>query len=389
MQVIIHRGTHQIGGCATEIRTGSTRILIDFGSELPDAEGRVSQNILKISGLNCGKESFDGVFLTHYHSDHIGLIASIYESIPIYMGSASVEIFSAFSDRVHNGYKASGRICPLDVLKPVTVGDMRITPIPADHSAYDAFMYLVEAEGKRILHTGDFRLHGFRGKATPKLLHCHAPNIDVLIIEGTQLSRGKQNIVSEWDLQKEIEREIQANKYVFAMCASTNIDRLASFYNATPGGRYFVCDKYQKDILDLVARESMSRWYRFDKALVYGENLELRNRGFVMPVRANRRFANIASRYSDAFLIYSMWEGYLDGRSSALSEFVAPFERLGHIRHLHSSGHAFADDIQMICNLVKPKIGIIPIHTENGKNFGKLKLAYPLLHLEDGEVFTC
>ena len=30
MQVIIHRGTHQIGGCATEIRTGSTRILIDL-----------------------------------------------------------------------------------------------------------------------------------------------------------------------------------------------------------------------------------------------------------------------------------------------------------------------------------------------------------------------
>ena len=59
------------------------------------------------------------------------------------MGRASVEIFSAFSDRVHSRYKASGRICPLDALRPVTVGDMRIMPIPADHSAYDAFMYLV------------------------------------------------------------------------------------------------------------------------------------------------------------------------------------------------------------------------------------------------------
>lgn len=113
MQVIIHRGTHQIGGCATEIRTGSTRILIDFGSELPDAEGKVSQNILQISGLNCGKENFDAVFLTHYHSDHTGLIPSIYESIPVYMGRTSVEIFTTFSDRVQNGYKASERICPL------------------------------------------------------------------------------------------------------------------------------------------------------------------------------------------------------------------------------------------------------------------------------------
>jgi hypothetical protein len=31
MQIIIHRGTHQIGGIATEIRTVSTRILIDMG----------------------------------------------------------------------------------------------------------------------------------------------------------------------------------------------------------------------------------------------------------------------------------------------------------------------------------------------------------------------
>lgn len=388
MQIIVHRGTHQVGGCATEIRTDSTRILIDFGSELPDAEGRISQDMLQIPGLNYGGKNFDGVFLTHYHSDHIGLIPSIYESIPVYMGRASVDIFSAFSDRVKNGYKAADRICPLDALKPVTVGDMKITPIPADHSAYDAFMYLVESEGKRILHTGDFRLHGFRGKATPKLIRCYAPDIDILIIEGTQLSREHQSVVSELELQQEIKKEIKSHKYVFAMCASTNIDRLASFYNATPRGRYFVCDRYQKEILDLAAKESLSRWYRFDKALVYGKNLELEKRGFVMPVRANSQFEGIVSQYPDALLIYSMWEGYLDGRSPSISEFAAPFEQSGHIRYLHSSGHATAAHTQMICNLAKPAIGIIPIHTENGKGFGKLKLESPLLYLEDGEVFT-
>lgn len=388
MQVIIHRGTHQIGGCATEIRSGCTRILIDFGSELPDAESKVSQDTLKILGLNYGKENFNGVFLTHYHSDHVGLISFIYESIPIYMGSTSVEIFNCFSDRVQSEYKVSDRIYPLDALNPITVGGMKITPIPADHSAYDAFMYLIEAEGKRILHTGDFRLHGFRGKATPKLLCRYAPDIDVLIIEGTQLSRESQGAVSELELQKEIKKEIQSHKFVFALCGSTNIDRLASFYNATPRGRYFVCDRYQKEILDIVAKESLSCWYRFDKALVYGRNLGLEKMGFVMPVRANRRFKDIISQYPDALLIYSMWEGYLDGRFPALSEFVNPFEQSGRIRHLHSSGHASAVNTQMICNFVNPKIGIIPIHTENGKNFEKLKLKSPLLYLEDGEVFN-
>ena len=34
MQIIIHRGTHQIGGIAAEISTDTTRILIDMGDEL-------------------------------------------------------------------------------------------------------------------------------------------------------------------------------------------------------------------------------------------------------------------------------------------------------------------------------------------------------------------
>ena len=35
----IHRGTHQIGGCCTEISAGGHRILIDFGANLPGTDG--------------------------------------------------------------------------------------------------------------------------------------------------------------------------------------------------------------------------------------------------------------------------------------------------------------------------------------------------------------
>ncbi len=389
MQIIIHRGTHQIGGCATEIKTGSTRILIDFGAELPDAEGNLTLDTLKIDGLNCGKADFGGVFLTHYHGDHIGLISGIMEPIPIFLGETAIDILTTFSERVQNSYKGiSGRLCPLTVLKPITVGDIKVTPISADHSAYDAFMFLIEAEGKRILHTGDFRLHGFRGKATLKLLSQYAQSIDVLIIEGTQLSRDTRQTMSELELQKEISKQIRSHKYVFALCSSTNIDRLASFYNATPRGRYFICDKYQKSLLDVITAKSGSRWYQFDRALVYGENLKLRERGFVMPVRANHSFLKIISMYPKAVLIYSMWEGYLDGRSPGLSRFVSPFEETGNILYLHSSGHATLKDTRIICNAVMPKKGIIPIHTENGEAFKKLELKCPILHLKDGEILS-
>ena len=100
MQVIIHRGTHQIGGCATEVRTKTTKILIDFGAELPDENGSIKNDTLQISGLNVGFPSFDGVFLTHYHGDHIGLIHEIPAEIPIWMGETALDIFEIFSERV-------------------------------------------------------------------------------------------------------------------------------------------------------------------------------------------------------------------------------------------------------------------------------------------------
>lgn len=39
MILTIHRGTHQIGGCVTELRTDTTCILIDLGSPLPGPDG--------------------------------------------------------------------------------------------------------------------------------------------------------------------------------------------------------------------------------------------------------------------------------------------------------------------------------------------------------------
>lgn len=389
MQIIVHRGTHQIGGCATEIRTDSTRILIDFGASLPDSSGCTPADALEIDGLNKGNPDFDGVFLTHYHGDHLGLIGQIPTEVPIYMGRDALNIFSVYAGRINNGLnKAAGHIRPLEALLPLKIGNLTVTPIPADHSAYGALMYLVEGEGKWILHTGDFRLHGFRSKATPKLLARYAASVDVLMIEGTQLSRRGPGGLSERGLQNRLIQEIRTNKYVFALCASTHIDRLASLYHATPRGRYFLCDDYQKRILERVAANTASRWYQFQKALIYGDNLDLKDRGFVMPVRANRTFSRIVSRWPESILIYSMWNGYLDGRSPALSDFTAPFAETGRLRKLHSSGHAEPQDLLQLCEWVKPRIGVIPTHTEHREGLGAMSPPCQVLYLNDREVFA-
>ena len=49
MQIKIHRGVDQIGGCITELKSKKTKILIDVGSELPNTEYPVKANVSKIS----------------------------------------------------------------------------------------------------------------------------------------------------------------------------------------------------------------------------------------------------------------------------------------------------------------------------------------------------
>lgn len=39
---------------------------------------------------------------------------------------------------------------------PIYIKDITVTPYTVDHSAYGAFMFLIEADDKRVLHTRRF-----------------------------------------------------------------------------------------------------------------------------------------------------------------------------------------------------------------------------------------
>ena len=51
MEIIIHRGINQIGGCITEIATDTTRIIIDLGQNLPDGEGVVQDDFANLEKI--------------------------------------------------------------------------------------------------------------------------------------------------------------------------------------------------------------------------------------------------------------------------------------------------------------------------------------------------
>lgn len=388
MKITVHRGTHQIGGCVTEIASGGDKVFIDFGTDLPGSEGAPAK---PIPGLTVPDGTDCSLFLTHYHGDHAGRLAEVAPGVPVYLGATAREIYLRYLRRVQKEIAGhADAILPLAPLRTVRQGGISVTPLMVDHSAFDSYMFLIEAEGKRILHTGDFRLHGFRGNKTLPTLEKYARDVDLIICETTNLSREAIDM-TERDLQNEAREIMRENKYVFVLCSSTNIDRIGAFYHANPRGRLFVCDEYQKDILEIVRKNhaAKSRFYDFAHVLDYGANLDslMEERGFCMPIRQGGTFARLLDRYRgrDA-VVYSMWSGYLKGetRSAELADFLAK-ERL---IFLHTSGHASAGDLAAVCQAVHPRCGVIPIHGETPERLAELLPEESVHVLSDGEVFT-
>ena len=73
-----------------------------------------------------------------------------------------------------------------------------------------------------------------------------------------------------------------------------------------------------------------------------------------------------------------MWKGYLD-RPSQFNDYKDI------ITLLHTSGHAYIEDLQKLVQIMQPK-NLIPIHTEYKEKYKDL-FSSKIIELDDGQVF--
>jgi len=408
-EVQVYNG-NQIGGCYTVISTDTTRIMIDYGDCLPGASGKQESYDWEHD------EKIDAVFFTHYHGDHVGKFMEIPKNIPLYMGSVArrvmINIHEALS-RVKELSKEQlamlevlqddERVHEVIIAKTIHKGDITITPYLVDHSAYDAYMYLIETPDKTILHTGDFRGHGYRGSkmldVIEKHVHKDGRSVDILVTEGTMMSRLKEKVLTEPQMQAKAKKLFKKHKHVFLVCSSTNLDSLATFYQAAlDKDRYTYCynyylynqlktfsntageksELYHFEEIYTVDFDKKRSWKVGDKPMTQEE--WMRENGFLCIIKPEARFEEWIERFKDEkpLIIYSMWEGYLDSKHKAYNkewaEFFDKYKKSGQFYPLHTSGHASADMIAEVINAVDPQEEIIPMHTENAEGFKKLPI---------------
>ena len=413
MNIKVHRGIHQIGGCITEIWTDTSRVFIDFGQNLPGNGEPTTpdQDNSMVNGIIYqNMKEHQAVFYTHAHEDHVGLFW--YIPIDQYIGEGSKELLlikyrilaeafikekEQYSQQPKHDFhkeimlemKCANAIAHVNEVEEfktwartetkeaptsITIGDIKVTPFFNCHSIYDSHMFLIEADGKRIWHTGDYREHGYLGKGLFPTLKKYATNIDVLITEGTML-KCEDRCIHEREVSRKMASVMQAFKYVFVLASATDIERLAAIKEAAKSAEKPLCiwSLFMKRTMQLFTEmeSKRSRGLFCFNPLFYSERLysKLKRRGFAMIVGTAQmdRVKGLIDKLTqeETLLIYSSWDGYykMPEQVEANPKYKEFREFFRNVVDIHTSGHADRYTIKKVIDTVKPK-EVICIHKE-------------------------
>jgi len=418
MELVVHRGTNEIGASCLEVRGAGKRILLDAGLPLDDAADTLNPDV------KAALEQVDALFVSHGHMDHCGLLDQVPDSVPVYMSETARQLLDA--SRVFRKLAPLGkRTQPLKPGVKIDLGRLSVTPRLMDHSAPDALGFHVQADGQGLFYTGDFRSHGRKSAAFEHLL-AHPPKpLDALVMEGTLLDRGKAAYSDEASVETAMAKAFNEEAGLSCVvCSGQNIDRLVSVYRAAiRSNRALVLDLYTAWVLEVFGQAHSSvprvgwdgvrvlargrfaashyvtikdapdyfgnflrRVFDSDAGLHHGA-LQDNPGGYV--VKTSRPLALVEQLNAvTSTTIYSLWAGNLDPARNPrdAQQYTTLADRPGaRFLRIHTSGHADLATLKRLNDTLCPKT-LIPMHTEHKRLFPD---HFPnALVLEDGQTLT-
>ena len=395
MKVTIHKGSQEIGGTCIQLSSGKTSLLLDAGLPLSADSQPVDLSRLTV----------DALLVSHPHQDHFGLMASLPSGTPVYMGALARSLIDATQVFLGKDRYALD-FHDFKAWQPFTIGDFTITAYLVDHSAADAYAFLIEAEGKRLFYSGDLRSHGRKGILFENLVKRPIRNIDLLFLEGTMLHRNNDLFPDEMAVENTIFQTIQQQKNIsFLLSSSQNIDRVVSAYRACKrAGKLLVIDIYTAWVLEQLRQITQNTpamdWPEIRVFAKHSQDERLkanpeyfgdfRKRLYLNRVKREELHAtpesflyfgkmssfHLIDEFKNAAapvnVIYSQWLGYLDGKHADYfgSDQIAAYRSDPAVNfvYAHTSGHAPIEDLKKLATALKPRM-LVPIHTEHAERF--------------------
>lgn len=389
-------GLGEIGLNMMVLEYDQTLLIIDAGLMFPeDYMPGVDIVIPDFHYLKENREKIHSIILTHGHEDHIGAMPFLLREIqvPVFGTSFTIELLKE-KLREHD---LPGPV-DLQVIKARDItrfGPFKVEFISVNHSIVDGVGLAIETSEGIIVHSGDFKIDQtpVDNQFTDLVRFAHYGEQDVLALLSDSTNVEREGFTpSESEVKRTLEELFQRceGRMIIAVFAS-NISRIQQVVN--------LAVKHDRKVL--FSGKSMRTNVRIAKEegfISLPEDAEISEKAVGLlpdneiaivttgsqgePLSSLTRMAHdkhkrIRIKKGDMIILSSR---FIPGNEKAITAIINNLYRMGaeviyeKVSDIHTSGHAYQEELKLMLNLVKPKY-FIPVHGEYRHLVKHLQLA--------------
>lgn len=398
VKIIPLGGINEIGKNITAIEYKNDIVVIDCGLKFPDEDMfGIDLVIPDISYLLKNKDKIRGIFLTHWHEDHIGALPYVLRQLDVPVYGTKLTLGIVETKLKEHGLLSSTeliRVKPRDVIK---LNSVSVEFIKTNHSIADSVAIAIHTPLGVVLHTGDFKIDYTPIDGEPmdfaRFAEIGKRGVLAMMADSTNVEKPGYTM-SEKVVGESFARLFsKAKGRIIVATFASNVHRIQQIIDAASmhGRKVAVSGRSMENIVavaaelgylefekDILVSIDQINKYTNDKVVIIttgsqGEPMS----ALARMASSEHRKVNIVE--GDTVIISAT---PIPGNEKLVSKVINQLFQKGaeviykSLAEIHVSGHACQEELKLMQCLVKPKF-FIPVHGEyrHLKQHGELAIS--------------
>jgi ribonuclease J len=414
VRLVFLGGVGEIGRNMAALELKGRMLLLDVGLSFPHAEMPGIDLVLPdFEYVRERRDRVQAAVLTHGHEDHIGALPYLLREVglPVYGTPLTLALLEGKLEE--HGVRERADLRPIGPGQEVHEGPFTMRFLRVTHSIPDGVAVAVDTPFGTVLHSGDFKLDQTPLDGRPTDLQAFAEEarrgVHVFLSDSTNAEE-MGYIASERTVGPVLRDLVaEARQLVVVACFASHIHRIQQAVDAARAGGRKVAFLGRSMHQSVAAARRLGHLVLDDENVVDIEELDRFDRSSVVVISTGSQGEPLSALSLMAAGEHK-WVKLQDGDSVVLSSSMIPgnepaihrvidglYRRGANVFNVpvvpvHVSGHAAADELKFMLNLVRPR-WLIPVHGEIRHLSHHARLAREvgipserILIVEDGDV---